>query len=268
MITDAQELGGNSLTTMLVIDFSTCIAFKPTGTTTIRMSANRNGTANIVYDGNTYEYVGFEAQGFRSEINGAPPQPTITFDKASLLSLSSFTTLWDQYTTQTGQDYFDPRGARITVFRTSNLSTSQQTNVQEYIVSQATKITTSTIEWQLSVSLGVDRANGDSIAKLAVNRCNLRYRRWNATTNNFDYTPELEGGCPYGNPTTVSDWSAVPDFGNKYFTNEDVELLPANKSLDKCSYSALGCQKRFDPAENGLALPFVMLYSPNTLGRK
>lgn len=267
MITNAQDLGGNTLVTMLEIDFSTCVAFKPTGTSLIRISSNRNGVSNIVYNGNTYEYVGFDVQGFRSEINGQPPAPTITFDKASLISLASFISLWDEYTSQTGQDYFDPRGAKVTIFRTSNLSTLQQTTTQEFVVAQSSKITSSVIEWQLAVSLGIDRANSDSVTKLAVNRCNLRYRRWNATTNTFDYTPESEGGCPYGNPTTVSNWSAVPDFGNKYYTNEDAELLPANKNLDKCSYSAKGCQLRFDPAENGLTLPFVMLYSPNIIGR-
>lgn len=268
MITDSLELDGNSLTTMLVIDFSTCVGFTPTGTTTLRCSANRNGTADIVYDGNTYSYIGFEASGFRSEINGGAPTPTITFDRTSLISNSIYTALYTQQVLQGKGYYFDPRGAKITIFRTSNLSTSQQTNVQEYVVTQANRENQSTIEWQLAVGLGIDNAQSESIAKLAVNRCNLRYRRWNATTSTFDYTPENEGGCPYGNPTTVSNWSAVPDFGNKYFTNADAELLPANKNLDKCSYSAAGCQKRFDPAENGLALPFVMLYSPNTIGKK
>jgi len=268
MITDAQDLDSNSVTTLLTIDFSTCVAFTPTGTTTIRLSPNRNGTSNIVYDGNTYEYVGFEAQGFRSEINGQLPAPTITFDKAGLQSNANYFAIWTQYTNANNELYFDPRGANITLTRVFNLSTSQELNTQEYVVSQSNRVTNSIIEWQLAVSLGADRANNESISSLAVNRCKLRYRRWNTATNSFDYTPEKDGGCPYGNPTTISNWAAVPDFGNKYFTDQDAELLPANKNLDKCSYSALGCQKRFDPAENGLALPFVMLYSPNTIGKK
>ncbi len=268
MITTAQELGGNSLTTLITIDFSTCIAFKPTGTGVVRMSANRNGTADIVYDGHTYQYVGFEADGFRSEINGAVPTPTISFDKASLVNLAAFVTIWDEYIAQTGEDYFDPRGARISILRVVNLSTSQETNLQEYVVSQANKITPNVIEWQLAISLGVDRLVGDSITRLSVNRCALRYRRWNATLNDFDYTDEDAGGCPYGNPTTISNWSAVPGFGIKWFNRDDVELTAPNKNLDACSYSVKGCQSRFDPAENGLTLPFVGLYSPNTLGKQ
>lgn len=265
MITQAPQLTVDTLTTLLVVDFSKCIGFTPTGTTTIRMSANRNGVANIVYDGNTYEYVGFDAQGFRSELNGKAPTPTITFDKASLLALSSYTTLWDQYTAQTGEDYFDWRGATIQVFRTINLSTTQQTNLQEYVVSQVNKIAANTLEVQLSVSLGIDRLGSQSIQSLSMNRCALRYRKWNGS--GFDYTAEDAGGCPYGNSTSTSNWSAVPSFGVKWFTNTDAELTSANQNLDKCSYSVKGCQLRFDPAKTGLTLPFKGLYSPNTLGK-
>lgn len=268
MITTSQELGGNSVTTLMVVDFSTSVSFKPTGTTTLRCSANRNGNADIVYDGNTYSYIGFEISGFNSEINGGAPSPVLTFDRASFVANSVYAALYTQQVVQSKGYYFDPRGAKVTIIRTINLSTSQQLNTQEYIVSQANRESQSTIEWQLCVGLGIDNAQSESIASLAVNRCNLRYRRWNATTASFDYTPEADGGCPYGNPTTVSNWSAVPDFGTKYFTNADAALADANKNLDKCSYSAQGCRNRFDPAQTGLALPFVMLYSPNTLGKK
>lgn len=267
MITDAMKLDGISIVTLMTIDFSTCVSFTPTGTTTFRLSANRNGTSDIVYDGNTYNYVGFEASGFRSEINGGPPSPSLVFDKASLQSLTAYNTLVDQFIVQTNSYFFDPRGAKVTILRTSNLSTSQQLNTQEYVVSQAVRESDNSIEWQLAIGLGIDRASGQSIASLAVNRCNLRYRRWNSTTGDFDYTAEDAGGCPYGNPTTVSDWSAVTNFGTKYFTEADAELLAANKNLDKCSHTAKGCQLRFDPDLTGLPLPFVMLYSPNTIGK-
>lgn len=265
MITQAPLLNTGTLTTMLVIDFSKCISFTPTGTTTLRLSSNRNGTSNIVYNGNTYEYVGFDATGFSSELNGKTPTPTITFDKAGLLNLSSYTTLWDQFTAQTGEDYFDWRGATIQVFRTINLSTSQQTNIHQYVVSQVNKVTSSVIEVQLAVSLGIDRLSGQSIQTLSMNRCCLRYRTWNGS--GFVYTDESAGGCPYGNPTTISNWSAVPSFGVKWFNAADQELTSANQSLDKCSYSVKGCQSRFDPNKVGLTLPFKGLYSPATLGK-
>lgn len=265
MITQAPLLTVGSLTTMVVIDFSKCVAFTPTGTTTLYLSSNRNGTSNIVYNSQTYEYVGFDAKGFVSEINGQAPAPVITFDKASLLNLASYVTLWDQYTAQTGEDYFDWRGATIQVFRTINLDTTQQTNLQQYVVSNVNKVTSSTMEVQLAVSLGIDRLSGQSIQTLSMNRCALRYRTWNGSS--FDYTNEAAGGCPYGNPTTISNWSAVPSFGVMWFTNADQQLTSANQNLDKCSYSVKGCQERFDPAKNGLTLPFKGLYSPASLGK-
>lgn len=264
MATDTQKLTVGQLTTFIVIDFSTCIGFTPTGTTTLRLSAYRNGVNDIVYDGQTYQYVGFDAQGFRSELNGQVPTPTITFDKAGLLANTTYTTLWDQYTSQTKEDYFDWRGAKVQIFRTINLDTAQQLHVQEYVVSQVNKITQSTVEVQLSISLGVDRLNNQSIQTLSTNRCSRRYRTWNGT--DFSYTDEDAGGCPYGNPTTVSNWTSVPSFGVLFYTNMDQALSEANKNLDKCSYSVKGCQLRFDPAQTGLVLPFKGLYSPTKLG--
>lgn len=265
MITQAQSLTVGTITTLISVDFSRCIAFTPTSTPIIRMSANRNGINNIVYAGNTYEYVGFDARGFRSELNGRPPAPTITFDKASLINLSGYTALWDQYTEQTGEDYFDWRGATVEITRVVNLDAAQLVNLQQYVVSQVNKITSTTVEVELAVSLGIDRANSQSIQTLSVNRCGLKYRTWNGS--GFDYVPELSGGCPYGNPTTINNWSAVPSFGVIYLTNEDQALDAANRNLDKCSYSVKGCQSRFDPGSTGLALPFRGLYSPVNLGK-
>ena len=262
-ITTSQDLGGNTLTTMIVIDFSTCIGFTPTGTTTLRMSANRNGTADIVYDGNTYKYVGFDVSGFRNEINGAPPKPTLIFDKGSLINNSDFTALWDQYSAATGNEFFDARGAKIQIFRTVNLSTTQQTAIQEYVVSQVNKMTKTTIEYELAISLGVDRLGNESVQTLAANRCSLRYRRYNSTTADFDYTDENAGGCPWNNPTTISDWSAVPDKTIRFYNRQDTEILAINKALDQCSYTVKGCQLRFDPNNDGLSLPLNALYSPN-----
>lgn len=264
MSTQSKQLVVGTITTLIVVDFSTCISFTPTGTTTLRMSAQRNGTSDIVYNGNTYKYVGFEASGFRSELNGKVPSPTITFDKTSLLANTEYAALWDQYTAQTGEDYFDWRGASVQIFRTINLDTSQQLNLQEYVVSQVNKITSSTVEVQLSISLSVDRLSSQSIQTLSTNRCSRQYRQWNGTT--FTYTDEAAGGCPYGNSTTVSNWSAVPSFGLKYFTNMDAALADANKNLDKCSYSVKGCSLRFDPSNTGLVLPFKGLYAPTKIG--
>jgi phage-related protein len=265
MATQAANLTVGTLTTFLVIDFSKCVGFTPTGTTTIRLSAYRSGTSNITYDGHTYSYVGFDAQGFRSELNGKVPTPSITFDKNGLLANTDYMALWDQYTAQTKEDYFDWRGARVQVFRTINLDTAQQLNLQEYTVTQVNKVTASTVEIQLSIGLGIDRLNSQSIQSLSTNRCSRKYRTWNGS--DFNYVDEAANGCPYGNPTTVSNWSAVPSFGVMFYTDMDAALADANKNLDKCSYSVKGCSLRFDPTNLGLALPFKGLYAPTKTGQ-
>ena len=137
--------------------------------------------------------------------------------------------------------------------------------MQEYVVAQVNKVTSSVVEVQLAVSLGIDRISGNSIQTLSMNRFSLRYRTWNGSS--FDYINENAVGCPYVNPTKVSNWSAVPNFGVMWFTNADQQLASENQNLDKCSYSVKGCQERFDPNLNGLTLPFVGLYSPATIGK-
>lgn len=262
-VATTQSLNAGSLVTFMSIDFSTCIGFTPTGTTKLYWCSHRNGTADITFDSQAYEYIGFDAEGFRAEMNGQPPTPNIVFDKGSLLNNANYQAIWTQNFNQQHDYYFDWRGAKVTVFRVLNQDIAQKLNVQEYIVSQVSKETVSTLEVQLTVSLGLTKFNSDSIQTLAVNRCSLHYRTWDATTSAFKYTDDAAGGCPYGNSTSPSNWTAVPMFGLKYFTNKDEALLDANKNLDKCSYSAAGCQARFDPDKAGLTLPFVMLYSPN-----
>lgn len=267
MIPEVQSLNPGGLVTFLEIDFSTCVGFKPTiSPSTLKFCSHKNGSSyTLVYNSVTYDYIGFEIDGLSTELGGQAPQPRITFDKAGLYRLTAFLNLWDNAAGQTGDFYFDWRGAKVKLYRVLNLTVAQQLNIQEYVVEQIAKEDSNSVEVQLAVSLGIEKANSDSIQKLAVNRCALRYRRWDTTSSSFKYTDELAGGCPYGNPTTTSNWSAVPSFGVLYFNSSDVATT---NNLDKCSYSVKGCRQRFDPASTGLALPFVGLYSPNTIGKK
>lgn len=262
MITQSLKLTTTPLITLYSIDFSRCVGFTPTTTPIIYFSPNRDGTSDIVYASNTYNYIGAEATGFRSEINGDIPAPSLTMDRASLYALPQYQTLRSEFITQRKQIYFDWRGAIFTRTKMHWPSTSQVYPVEQYVVVGISKMTQTVMEIDLSVSLGADRLNSDSIESLAANRCSLRYRTWNTTTSDYDYVPEAAGGCPYGNPTTTNNWTAVPLFGSKYFTNEDIELAAANKNLDACSHSVNGCMKRFDPEVTGLLLPFHGLYSP------
>jgi phage-related protein len=255
------KLSPGGVVTLYEIEFNRCIAFTPVGTTLLRCSPYRNGESDIVYNANQYSFVGVQVSGFRSEINGTAPKPTMTFDKASLYKNAVFIDMRNQFKTQTGQSYFDWRGAVVKIIKYYVIGTETIYD-QQYIVDQVSTVTESTLEVNLTVSLSIDSLNSDSVQTLGMNRCSLKYRTWNAARGDFDYTPDSANGCPYGNPTSPTNYSSVPNFGIKYFTAEDVELLAANKQYDECSLTVKGCQIRFDPLNQGLNLPYKGLYSP------
>ncbi len=255
------KLNPGGVVTLFEINFASCISFVPTGTTTLRISPYRNGESDIVYNTNTYSFVGAQISGLRSEINATAPKPTLTLDKASLYSNSTYQALKAQFQTQTGGNFFDWRGAQVTIIK-YYVNGAETLYSQEYIVNQVTSITSDAIQVELAVSLGIDNLANDSVQTLSLNRCSLKYRTWNATTNDFDYTDEAANGCPYGNPAPATNYSAVPSFGIKFFTSEDVELLAANKQYDECSQTVKGCSLRFDPSSQGLNLPYKGLWSP------
>jgi len=247
-----------NLVTMYIIDFNPVITFDPLPTGIMYLSAYKDGSSALVYDGETYDFVGVKGSGFRSEINGALPEPQLTIDKNSLTALAQYQTIKSTYTSETGHVFFDWRGATITRIRTTSnyLGDVTKQDVDYYLVDQLTRTTKATIELRLTVSTGADRVNNQSVQELAPNRCALRYRTHNGSS--FDYTDEDAGGCAWGNPTTKHDYSGVPNFGTDYFTESDASTV--TDSQDKCSYTVKGCQVRFDPDENGLQLPFLGLY--------
>lgn len=268
MITESLKLTTTPIVTLFSIDFSTCLGFNPTTPPIIYFSPNRDGTNDIFYNSNTYNWIGAEGSGFRTEINGDIPAPSLTLDKASWGALPQYQSLKAEYVAQRKQLFFDWRGAIFTRTKMHWPNAGQVYPTERYVVSRINKITPSAYEVEMSVSLGANRLNSQSVQTLAANRCSLRYRTWNAAINDFDYVPENAGGCPYGNPTTTNNWSAVPSFGLKYFTKADIELAPANKNLDACSYTVKGCQIRFDPALQGLTLPFTGTYNPASVSTK
>ena len=247
-----------SLVTMYIIDFNPVITFSPDPLPGImHLSSYKNGASVINYEGIDYDFVGIKGSGFRSEINGALPEPQLVIDKNSLTALSQYQNIRNVYSAETGHVFFDWRGASIKRIRTTSdyLGTPAKQDVDYYLVDQLTRTTKDTIELKLTVSTGADRVNNLSVQELAPNRCALRYRTYDGS---FKYTDEDAGGCPWGNPTTKHNWSAVTNFGTDYFTETNGTTV--QPELDQCPYTVKGCQVRFDPAEEGLNLPFLGLY--------
>lgn len=248
------------MVSLWTIDFNPCVTFDSPEPAIIHLTSYKNaGNTDIVYDGNTYSFVGIQGSGFRSELNGQLPEPIITIDKNSLYALPQYQTIKQAFYTQTGQQFFDWRAAKVTrVKTTSNYLTNPAFGDRDdYVVDQVNRTTKDVMEIKLSVSIGADRVNNLSVQELSANRCSLRYRSYNG---GFKYMDEAAGGCPYGNPTTKSNWSAVPGFGTRYYTQSDGDTT--NPQLDICSYSVKGCQLRFDPNEEGYVLPFTGIYTP------
>ena len=256
--TSIYNLSMTGLVTLWIIDFSDLIAGDINGS--LYLSSYKNGNNLITFNGNSYSYVGVSGSGFVSEINGQLPQPSISIDRIALNNLPAYQTIKASFISQTGQVFFDWRGARVTRIRTTtdNLNSPARADSSTFLVDQVLRTTKESVDLRLTVSVASDKINGQSVQELAPNRCSLRYRSWNGSS--FTYTNESAGGCPYGNPTSVNDWSAVPGFGTNYFTNTDQSTTQAN--LDSCSYSVAGCQARFDPNKVGLRLPFTGLYKP------
>lgn len=246
------------LLTFWTIDFNPVVAFDPVSAGILNMSSYKNANNEIVFDGNTYSYVGIEGSNFSSEINGQLPQPEISIDKNSLKSLQQYKDIQSAYQSEYGKLFFDWRGARVTRTRITlaNINDITKAETSSFIVDQLKRTTASTIDLKLTVSITSDRINNLAVQELAPNRCSLRYRSWNGSS--FQYLNEKAGGCPYGNPTTLSTWTAVPNFGTGLFTEGNA--VTTNEALDVCPYTLKGCQLRFDPNEDGLRLPFTGVF--------
>lgn len=246
------------LLTFWTIDFNPVVAFDPVSAGVLQLSSYKSGSNEIVYDGVTFSYVGIEGSNFSSEINGQLPQPEISIDKNSLKSLQQYKDIQAAYQLEYGKLFFDWRGARVTRTRITlaNINDPSKAETSSFIIDQLKRTTDSTIDLKLTVSITSDRINNLAVQELAPNRCSLRYRSWNGVS--FDYLDEDSGGCPYGNPTTQSDWTAVPNFGTGLFTEGNATTT--NEALDVCPYTLKGCQVRFDPNEDGLRLPFTGVF--------
>lgn len=228
-------------------DFAKCSGYSASagGPVAAYASPFKNDISQISFNGNTYQYVAVMVSGSTVEMGGKIPNATMKMDPnwATIQSAIS----------KYGMDGL--RGTEVRKIRVYNnlLATPSEAQTQYFII-DSFEMSQSEMTFTMTLNnYGIDQMMGSATNRLPSNKCALKYRKWNTTTNSFDYVPYAEGGCPYGNPAEASKFSDVPSFGTRYYSNNDDTVGSA--SLDTASLRLSCCLKRFDPNNEGKPLP-------------
>lgn len=179
-----------------------------------------NGT-EVSFRNITFVSADVKAEGFEWNGSGAMPQPTLTVSNATRMLAGIVAA------------YKDLVGAKLTRIKTYRkyLDGQPQANPDEafavdiYNFEQKTAHDKFQIEWTLSAAMD---QQGRMIPGRRIWRdvCLWRYRKWNTTTNSFDYSKVQ---CPYN--------------GAKMFDREGKAVTTGD--LDVCGRHVSDCEKRF-----------------------
>lgn len=183
-------------------------------------TAFENGV--ISFGGVDYLPMSIEAEGFEWQGSGTLPTPAIRLFPSDGLKAAMLA-------------YDDFIGAKITRIKTfsrfldgqPDADSSQRFPDEIYYFEQKTVFNKNVVEWRLTSVLDLE---GVLLPKRVFLRdiCDLKYRRYNAATDSFEYVSVADGGCPFNS--------------NQYY---DVNDDNTTKSGDKCSKRLSGCRKRF-----------------------
>jgi phage-related protein len=216
------------------LDFRTCL--EPIDTV-LYLSPYRNGTANLVFGTQEYQYADIRMGAMTTTAGGTLMNPTLEFMAGSpadaLLVLAI----------QGGL-----RGLSVVRKRTYGkfLASGSSPNANAYhrttlFVNGLDRQMNTSITLKLTPAYGIEGINDISNRNLVVDSCALKYRVWDGTK--FVYTAHADGGCPWGNPTEVANYPTLATFGTPYFDSANNDT--ANPAIDRCSLTAQGCMKRF-----------------------
>ncbi len=202
------------------------------GDSAIRYFArDTNSGAAIVFDGNTYTPVDFEAEGFEWNGRGALPQPKIRFSNVNRVFSGLVA------------DFGDLVGATVTRIRTfarfldgaPGADPTATFANEVYLVDRKSDQNKIFVEFELAAAM--DQAGRHLPGRLVLrDYCTLRYRRWDASAGQFDYT---KATCPY-----VGKGSTPATDGPFYDTNGNQVTAAAD---DQCGKRLIDCRLRFDP---------------------
>jgi len=186
-----------------------------------RFVKGTDGNEHVVWRGDTYMPLDFEAEGFEQSAQGALPRPKIRVSHLSTALLGAVVSLGDLL------------GATVTRWRTFSkyLDNGSQPDPNSHFAPDIYKIDRKSaqnkvfIEWELAASIDQE---GKKLPGRQVLRdtCTHTYRRWTGTA--FDYSAAT---CPYTDPNYYNP------------LGEDCEV-----SQDDCGKRLSDCKLRFGHA--------------------
>lgn len=233
-LTTVQGLVPGYLVTLWKVDFTTSWKYNPTGPAGALGTHTSRANKAVVFNGETYPYIDVKGEGFNTEMDGKFPEPTI-----------SFSSQWTAF--RLALKYHDVRATKVTRIRVFDHLIGQpaEAMIDTWYIDRVETINSREIVVKLCVSPGIERLNGSSTQTLSPSKCALsaKYRVPNATAGGFDYTPTVDGGCPFGNPAEASKYPGWET--TKYYNNLD--NVVSDYKQDRCSGSVTGCIRRFNP---------------------
>jgi phage-related protein len=234
------------------LDFST--ALNPTPVT-LYLSPYRNGTENIVLDGKTYVHTSMAISDFTVEAGGKIMSPVLTVMANG--PTDPLMKLVASVKKDADGRLPDIRGMKLRRIRSMArfLDENRDGPFTEDMFSEITldcdgldKRNKLEISFKFSPTRGIEGVNDRANRTLSPNVCNLKYRVYNPTTGGFAYTPEADGGCPWGQAQHASEYPTVPNFGEPYYDAADE--LTTDPAKDRCNRFLPACLKRFGTAGN------------------
>ena len=190
-------------------------------------SSAEMGTNQVLFGGNAYTPIGIETDGFEVSGKGRLPTPRIKISNIDLWGSAIIASLGE------------PVGAKVTRYITFDryLDTVSDPDPEAVFLPQIftieRKVSQNRDYVEFELSAAIDQS-GRMLPKRQILRdyCTHIYRRWDATTNSFDYS---KATCPY--------------IGSNYYNSQDAAVSSAAE--DGCGKLISSCKLRFP----GLPLP-------------
>ncbi len=188
----------------------------------------------LTWRGRVYSPLPVIAEGFEVSGKGQLPKPTLKFSNVALIGSAMI------------NEIGDPLGAKVTRWLTFSefldggayADGNQHFIPQIFVVERKKAQTALLVEYELSASIDQEgrMLPGRQIVR---NYCGHRYRRWDKTTGQFDYT---EATCRYGGSDKIKGGGG-PE--SPYFNAVGEQVPDGQPELDVCGKKLSDCKLRF-----------------------